>query len=131
MPHHDINLTLLQTDILFRLDPCAPSDDMMIRKMFTRSIHRCCPGWTITEAANGETALHLVDSNNYDIIFVDQYMSSTEKQLLGSETVRALRARGLSSIIVGFSANDAWDLFREAGAGKLYLPLCILIHKCF
>ena len=92
-------------------------DDMMIRKMFLRAIKRCCPNWTTSEASNGETALHLTECNEYDIIFIDQFMSSTEKQMLGSETVLALRAQGVQSIICGFSANDCWDRFRDAGAG--------------
>lgn len=43
-------------------------------------------------------------------------MASVEKQLLGTETVRALRAKGVDSIICGLSANDVGDQFSEAGA---------------
>jgi CheY-like chemotaxis protein len=66
--------------------------------------------------ANGETALRLVASQEFDLIFMDQYMASVEKQLLGSQTTRALRAKGISSIICGLSANDARDTFIKAGA---------------
>lgn len=74
------------------------------------------PGWDIREAANGETALRLVDSHQFDMIFVDQYMSSAEKQLLGTETVRALRSKGVASTICGLSANDLEGAFLHAGA---------------
>jgi DNA-binding response OmpR family regulator len=43
-------------------------------------------------------------------------MASVEKQLLGTETVRALRANGITSIICGLSANQVQDQFYEAGA---------------
>ena len=74
------------------------------------------PEWEIREASNGETAVRLVDDQDFDIIFVDQYMSSAEKQLLGTETVRALRSKGVTSIICGCSANDLEDAFVRAGA---------------
>jgi DNA-binding response OmpR family regulator len=43
-------------------------------------------------------------------------MASVEKQLLGTETVRALRANGVNSIICGLSANHVEEQFYEAGA---------------
>mmetsp|Transcript_13126 Transcript_13126/g.21759 ORF Transcript_13126/g.21759 Transcript_13126/m.21759 type:complete len:806 (+) Transcript_13126:126-2543(+) len=91
-------------------------DDLIIRKMFTRSIARAAPTWNIKEASNGETALRLVEDNSYDIIFIDQYMASIEKQLLGTETVRLMRAKGVNCIICGLSANDKETEFLEAGA---------------
>jgi DNA-binding response OmpR family regulator len=47
---------------------------------------------------------------------MDQYTASVEKQLLRSEATLALRAKGVSSIICGLSANDARDKFIRAGA---------------
>ena len=38
------------------------------------------------------------------------------QQLLGSETVRILRANGVQSTICGVSANDAREIFFQAGA---------------
>jgi hypothetical protein len=35
---------------------------------------------------------------------MDQHMASTEKQMLGTETVRALRAKGFKNTICGLSA---------------------------
>jgi len=43
-------------------------------------------------------------------------MASADKQLLGTETVRAMRAKGLTSIICGLSANDLETAFLNAGA---------------
>ena len=75
------------------------------------------PGWKIREASNGETALRLVDDEEFDLLFLDQYMSSAEKQLLGTETARKLRSKGVSeTIICGLSANDMGRNFIKAGA---------------
>jgi signal transduction histidine kinase/CheY-like chemotaxis protein len=91
-------------------------DDTVLRKMFTRALRRIAPNWDISEASNGETALRLVNSQSFDLIFMDHYMASIEKQLLGSETVRALRAKGFNNTICGLSANDKAQEFLEAGA---------------
>jgi response regulator of citrate/malate metabolism len=49
-------------------------DDAMLRKMFGRVLNSVAPQWKMTEASNGETALRLVDEEDFDLIFVDQYM---------------------------------------------------------
>ena len=43
-------------------------------------------------------------------------MASVERSLLGTETVREMRARGVGSRICGFSANDMETQFVAAGA---------------
>jgi signal transduction histidine kinase/CheY-like chemotaxis protein len=91
-------------------------DDLTLRKLFARAVRKAMPEWDVQEAANGETALRLVDKQSYDLIFLDQYMASVEKQLLGTETVRALRAKGVKSKICGLSANDIEKSFLESGA---------------
>jgi CheY-like chemotaxis protein len=96
-------------------------DDFILRKLFARSIKGAAPGWTVREAASGETALRLVDSEHFDLIFMDQYMASTQKQRLGTETVAALREKGVSSRICGLSANDTETEFMEAGADAFLL----------
>ena len=96
-------------------------DDMMLRKLFVRSVCRVSPNWTIQEASSGETALHLIETESYDIIFLDQYMSSVEKQLLGTEAARQLRARGFRGRICGLSANDMESQFLQAGADNFLL----------
>eukprot|EP00538_Stauroneis_constricta_P006123 CAMPEP_0119570798 /NCGR_PEP_ID=MMETSP1352-20130426/43792_1 /TAXON_ID=265584 /ORGANISM="Stauroneis constricta, Strain CCMP1120" /LENGTH=1721 /DNA_ID=CAMNT_0007620471 /DNA_START=89 /DNA_END=5254 /DNA_ORIENTATION=- len=107
-------------------------DDKVLRKLFNRCIKRAIPGLTVQEAPDGETALDMVnaaaaaadadddgkndDSKPFDLIFMDQYMSTTEKKLLGTETVMELRKRGVRSKICGLSANDVEREFMEAGA---------------
>jgi CheY-like chemotaxis protein len=91
-------------------------DDPIIRKLFARSIKRAAPGWTFREAASGEAGLCLTESESFDLIFVDMYMASVEKQLLGTETVAAMRSRGINCRIAGLSANDKELEFMEAGA---------------
>ena len=91
-------------------------DDLVLRKLMSRSLQRIAPEWSIQEAANGETALRMTDTAAFDLIFMDQYMASIEKQLLGTETTRELRARGVQSRICGLSANDLEEPFRNTGA---------------
>jgi len=48
-------------------------------------------------------------------------MASIEKQLLGTETAQAMRAKGVDSIICGLSANDVEMRYFEAGADAFML----------
>ncbi|KAG7354498.1 signal transduction histidine kinase [Nitzschia inconspicua] len=91
-------------------------DDPILRKLFTRSIRTFFPNWRIREASNGETALRLIETESFDLIFMDMYMASVEKQLLGTEAVRELRRRGVECRICGLSANDKELEFLQAGA---------------
>ena len=61
------------------------------------------------------------EGEKFDIIFLDQYMTSVEKNLLGTETVRGLRSCGVQSLICGLSANDLEDAFLTAGADAFML----------
>lgn len=98
-------------------------DDAMLRKLFSRSIKRAAPAWTCQEAGNGEAALLLTETEHFDIIFMDMYMASVEKQLLGTETVSELRNRGVTCMIFGLSANDKEEEFLKAGAdGFVFKP---------
>lgn len=56
-------------------------DDSVLRKLFSRKLKTVAPDWTVREAANGETALFLVEEHTFDLIFMDQYMASVEKQV--------------------------------------------------
>jgi len=102
-------------------------DDAILRKLFSRSIRKARPSWSVKEASNGETAIRMCcaedDSKEFDLVFVDQYMASVERQLLGTETVRALRSKSVTSKICGLSANDVEQAFLEAGANHfLFKP---------
>ena len=91
-------------------------DDPILRKLFARTVRTVAPNWTIREASNGETALQLAEDTRFDLIFMDMYMASVQKQLLGTETVFELRSRGINCRICGLSANDKEAEFLEAGA---------------
>ena len=96
-------------------------DDAVLRKLFVRGIKRAAPSWIIQEASSGEAALHLCETKSFDIIFMDQYMASASKQLLGTEAVAEMRSMGVASIICGLSANDIRDSFVGAGANEFVL----------
>lgn len=104
-----------------RLSVLFVDDDMILRKLFARSLGKTAPGWTVRDASCGETALQKVEEEAFDLIFMDQYMASVEKRLLGTETVVALRAKGVESRVCGLSANDVEDEFRKAGADAFML----------
>jgi CheY-like chemotaxis protein len=96
-------------------------DEPIMRKLFKRSVKRVAPEWEVREASNGETALLLTETEDFDIIFVDMYMASIEKQLLGTETVSALRNMGIKTKVCGLSANDKEEEFIAAGADTFML----------
>jgi hypothetical protein len=77
-------------------------DDMILRKLFARTVRKVAPGWAIQEAANGEHALSLLEKEEtrFDLVFMDQYMTSAEKCLLGTETVQAVRAIGFKGAVL-------------------------------
>jgi len=81
-------------------------NDKIIRKLFCRAIKTVGPGWTVSEASNGEVALKMAEETEWEMTFLDNYTASTKKQLLGTETARAIRAKGFGGIICGLSAND-------------------------
>lgn len=45
-------------------------DDIVLRKLFVRSLRTVAPAWAIEEAANGETALQLTETEQFDLIFM-------------------------------------------------------------
>eukprot|EP00339_Tiarina_fusa_P000617 CAMPEP_0117085776 /NCGR_PEP_ID=MMETSP0472-20121206/60263_1 /TAXON_ID=693140 ORGANISM="Tiarina fusus, Strain LIS" /NCGR_SAMPLE_ID=MMETSP0472 /ASSEMBLY_ACC=CAM_ASM_000603 /LENGTH=924 /DNA_ID=CAMNT_0004815097 /DNA_START=60 /DNA_END=2834 /DNA_ORIENTATION=+ len=96
-------------------------DDMVLRKLFSRSVRKVSPKWAIQEAGNGEAALSITKTEKFDVIFMDQYMASVQKQLLGTEATRALRAQGVTAKICGLSANDVGKSFLEAGADSFMM----------
>lgn len=92
-------------------------DDMIVRKLLTRSLKRVAPDWKILEASSGEAAIARVAERHFDLVFLDNYMASVDKQLLGTETAHALRAEGYTDLIIcGISANDMEEAFLSAGA---------------
>ena len=126
MLNNSQNDGLQATDLAQNLSVLFVDDDTIQRKLFRRTIKRLMPSWKVDEAANGETAIQKAakgaDGNNelYDIIFMDQYMASTQKQLLGTEATRELRSAGFSNLICGLSANDCEKAFLNAGADAFW-----------
>jgi CheY-like chemotaxis protein len=109
-PTFPTNLKVLFTD-----------DDTLLRRLFVRSLRNFQPTWNVREAASGEAALRIVQEETFDVIFMDQYMASVDQVLLGTETVRALRAQGVTSRICGLSANDMEKPFLAAGADLFWV----------
>ena len=119
METSDTALLLDERDLTLpeNLNVLFVDDDPILRKLFARTIRTVAPGWSIREAANGETAIRLTKEQHFDLIFCDMYMPSVlEKPLLGTETVKTLRASGINCRICGLSANDKEAEFLEAGA---------------
>jgi len=115
----------IPTELLENLSVLFVDDDNVLRKLFCRAIKKAAPTWSVAEAASGEAALQLVvgseHSKSYDLIFMDQYMASTEKQMLGTETVVKLRSRDVDCTICGLSANNMEEAFLNAGADAFLL----------
>jgi CheY-like chemotaxis protein len=93
-------------------------DERILRKLAIRAIGKLRPNWTVREAATGEAALALIETESFDLIFMDMYFTSTERQLTGIETVRAMRAKGVTCCICGLSANNLEGPFHNAGASS-------------
>lgn len=96
-------------------------DDRILRKQGSRAFQRFLPDWTVREAASGEAALKIVHNEAFHVIFMDQYMTSVEHSLLGTETTRKMRILGVDSIICGLSANSLEQAFQSAGADHFIL----------
>lgn len=96
-------------------------DDKILRRLFSRAIKKVAPSWSISEAACGEAALQCAQTQTFDLIFMDQYMASTEKQMLGTETVAELRNSGIDCTICGLSANNMEKEFLNAGSEAFLL----------
>lgn len=119
--NQDLTKALDNVELPEKLKVLFVDDDAILRKLFCRSIKTVAPSWTFREAANGETALLLVETEQFDLIFMDMYMASAERQLLGTEAVVELRNRGTACRICGLSANDKEAEFLEAGANAFTL----------
>lgn len=101
-------------------------DDRILRKMFTRSVKRFAPEWSIEEAGSGEEALECVAKaeKEFDLIFIDMYMGTDGSKLIGPEAVAELRRLGVRSKICGMSANDVEQMFDDSGANAfVFKPL--------
>jgi len=48
-------------------------DDLILRKQSARAMGRLRPNWVVRQAASGESALKILETESFDIIFMDQY----------------------------------------------------------
>ena len=112
---------LYDTDLPENFRVLFVDDDVSIRRMFRRCVNEVAPTWTVDEAASGESSLKMMETITYDLVFMDMYMASAEKQLLGTESVQEMRDHGFQGIICGTSANDVSKEFKLAGADT-FLP---------
>lgn len=92
-------------------------DNKIILKTLSKQIQAISQGWVIDTAVHGEQAMELLDQGHaYDIITMDHFMSESGGVMTGDQTIRAMRQRGVESIIVGSSGNDLSAAHVEAGA---------------
>lgn len=109
-------------DLPNKLSVLMTDDDQILRKQAARALSRVCPEWTIRVAASGEATLAITENEKFDVIFLDQWMvTGAATALKGTETTRALRARGVKSIICGLSANHLELEFKKAGSDEFWL----------
>ena len=67
-------------------------------------------GYDVVRRADGQSAIDCVDEVNPKIILIDLMMP----RLSGQETVRRLRAKGITAPIVAFTAIDNPEIHQEA-----------------
>ena len=94
-------------------------DDISInRSMLKRRLKKFIansPETTFCQAVNGEDALKICDSSEFDVIVVDQFMEEAGGVLLGTDVVKEMRRRKIGSVIIGCSGNDISSIFLANG----------------
>mmetsp|Transcript_1931 Transcript_1931/g.3698 ORF Transcript_1931/g.3698 Transcript_1931/m.3698 type:complete len:950 (-) Transcript_1931:171-3020(-) len=99
-------------------------DDKTLRKLSKRCLQKVAPTWKMDEASSGEMALAMMmdQEKHFDLIFMDEYMSTAGQSLKGTETTRRLRAKGYTKpLICGLSANNLAPDFLKCGANDFWL----------
>jgi two-component system, NarL family, sensor histidine kinase EvgS len=94
------------------------TDDIsMNRTMLKRRFQKCiAPNGIIVEAATGEATLKICETQEFDVIVMDQYMQEAGGVMTGVDTIVALRRSKVDAVVVGCSGNDLDDAFLSAGA---------------
>lgn len=98
------------------------TDDIkMNRVMLKRRFQKCiAPNCTITEAATGEEALQICETQQFDVIVMDQYMQEASGVMVGTDVIIALRRSKNDAVMIGCSGNDLEDKFASAGANIVW-----------
>jgi len=94
------------------------TDDIkMNRMMLKRRFQKCiAPNCSITEAATGEEALRICESQSFDLIIMDQFMQEAGGVLVGTDVIIALRRSNVTAVVIGCSGNDLDEKFFASGA---------------
>ena len=71
--------------------------------------------YKISTATNGTDALHLVEENDFDLIFLDENMPG----LSGLETLERIKAMSPSTPVVMITKSEEEDIMDEALGGKI------------
>jgi len=96
-------------------------DIKMNRTMLKRRIQKgIAPNCIISEAATGEQALLMCETDSYDVIIVDQYMEEAGGVMRGTDAIAAMRRSEIDSFIIGCSGNDLEAQFLSAGADLVW-----------
>ena len=110
------------TNLPKKLSVLFVDDDRTLRRLAMRGLKNLIPDCHVRETCSGESALILCETDSFDIIFMDMYMTSTtDNSMTGTEAVIALRAKGVTSLICGLSANQEGGSFLRAGADHFIL----------
>jgi CheY-like chemotaxis protein/anti-sigma regulatory factor (Ser/Thr protein kinase) len=93
-------------------------DDIKMNRMMLKRRFQMCiaPNCIVSEAATGEDATRLCETQQFDVIVMDQYMQEAGGVMLGTDTVIALRRSHVDAVVIGCSGNDLDDKFTAAGA---------------
>ena len=107
----------IEEEISFLIVDDIKMNRLMLKRRFQKGV---APHCKITEASHGEAALKILETESFDVIIIDQYMEDAGGLLLGTDTILAMRRRGIESLIIGCSGNDIEKDFLEAGANHCW-----------
>lgn len=112
-PEADISIPLFEESLKFLIIDDVKMNRMMLKRRIQKNI---CPKSAIVEAATGEEALEICETEQFDVIIVDHYMEEAGGVMVGTDVVYAMRRMKIDAIIIGCSGNDLMEEFKQAGA---------------
>lgn len=80
-------------------------DSLIVRKCVVRMLQQVNVTWTIDEAESGEKVLEMVGSNEYNLILIDENMTSDG--LKGTDATQLMRDNGVTCLIFGLTGNES------------------------
>lgn len=127
---HEIKITKDISEIKYRDDLTQNScikgkfqiaivDDVeVVRKLIKRRLKRIFPDAVLKEFHCGEKVIEATKQEQFDMIFIDQFMGDGLK---GDETIVKLRENNVTSYIVGISGNQKEMCHKTAGGDDFFL----------